>query len=189
MRLASLLQEETEPLSRWIERRLDTRLRGRVSSADLLQEIYLAAQQRLEHYGTLKDMPFGVWVRLLAGQRLAETHRRHFGASRDRNREISLDAGSGSGLLAARLAGHFTTPSRAAMRHETALRLTHAIEGLDPVDREILRLRHFEELSNNDVAHRLGLTSSAATKRYIRALARLKSVLEQVPGILTSCSG
>ncbi|MGC8642324.1 MAG: sigma-70 family RNA polymerase sigma factor [Isosphaeraceae bacterium] len=187
--LAALFQDETEPLSRWIERRLDTRLRGRVSPADLLQEVYLAAQERLEHYGKLKDMPFGVWVRLLAGQRLAETHRRHFGAWRDRSREVSLDAGSGSAVLAARLAGHFTTPSRAAIRHETIDRLTRAIDGLDPVDREILRLRHFEELSNNDVARRLGLTKSAATKRYIRALARLKSVLEQVPGLLTSWTG
>lgn len=187
--LALLFEEEAEPLSRWIERRLDRRLRGRVSPADLLQEVYLAAEQRLEHYGKLQDLPFGVWVRLLAGQRLAETHRRHFGVSRDRNREISLDAGSGSAVLAARLAGHFTTPSRAAIRHETALRLTRALDELDPNDREVLRLRHFEELSNNDVARRLGLTKSAATKRYIRALARLKTVLEKVPGFLTSCSG
>ncbi len=182
--LAALFQEETEPLSRWIERRLDRRLRGRVSPADVLQEVYLAAEQRLEHYGKIKDLPFAVWVRLLAGQRLVETHRRHLGAmSRDRSREVSLDAGSGSAVLAARLAGDFTTPSRAAIRHETAQRLTHALDRLDPVDREVLRLRHFEELSNNDVAHRLGLTKSAATKRYIRALSRLRTVLQQVPGL------
>ena len=183
--LASLLQEQTEPLTRWIERRLDRRLQGRVSASDVVQEVYLAAEHRLEHYGRLTDLPFGVWVRLLAGQRLVETHRRHFGAmSRDRSREVSLDAGSGSSALAARLAGDFTTPSRAAMRHETVELLTHALDALDPADREVLMLRHFEELSNNEVANRLGLTKSAATKRYIRALARLKTVLQQVPGLL-----
>ncbi len=70
------------------------------------------------------------------------------------------------------------------MRHETVELLTHALDALDPADREVLMLRHFEELSNNEVANRLGLTKSAATKRYIRALARLKTVLQQVPGLL-----
>ena len=87
----------------------------------------LPPEHRLEHYGKIKDLPFGVWIRLLAGQRLVEAHRRHFGAmSRDRSREVSLDAGSGSAVLAARLAGDFTTPSRAAIRHETVELLTHA---------------------------------------------------------------
>jgi RNA polymerase sigma-70 factor, ECF subfamily len=183
--LASLLREQTEPLCRWIERRLDRRLQGRVSPADILQEVYLAAQQRLDHFGKLKDLPFGVWVRLLAGQRLVEVHRHYFEAmARDIRREVSLDIGSGSHVLAARLAGHFTTPSRAAIRNEAAQRLTRALDALDPVDREILRLRHFEELSNNDVARHLHLTKSATTKRYIRALTRLRSVLETVPGLV-----
>jgi RNA polymerase sigma-70 factor (ECF subfamily) len=180
--LAALLEEQSEPLHRWIERRLDRRLRGRVSASDVAQEVYLAADHRVDHFAKLADMPFGVWVRLLAGQRLVEAHRRYVEAeARAADREVPMDAGSGSAVLAARLAGPFTTPSQAAMRHEDDDALTRALNLLDPADREVLTLRHFESLSNDATAARLGLTKSAATKRYIRALARLKALLGRVP--------
>jgi RNA polymerase sigma-70 factor (ECF subfamily) len=182
--LAGLLVEHAEPLHRWVERRLDRRLRGRVSASDVVQEVYLAADHRLEHFGKLTDMPFGVWIRLLAQQRLIDVHRRYLVAeARDVDREVAMNAGSGSGALATRLAGHFTTPSRAAIRHESGELLTQALDALEPSDRDVLVWRHFEALSNDAVAARLGLTKSAATKRYVRALARLKAVLEQTPGL------
>lgn len=185
-----LVAEQAEPLRRWVERRLDPRLRGRVSASDVVQETLLSAGQRLEHYGRLTDMPFGVWIRLVAGQRLAEAHRRHLGAKgRDAAREVPLDAGSGSGTLAARLAGDLTTPSRAAARHETASLMDRALERLAPADREVLVLRHFEALSNDDTAARLGLTKSAATKRYLRALARLRVLLEPLSDLCDASTG
>ena len=139
--LAGLLVEHAEPLHRWVERRLDRRLRGRVSASDVVQEVYLAADHRLEHFGKLTDMPFGVWIRLLAQQRLIDVHRRYLVAeARDVDREVAMDAGSGSGALATRLAGHFTTPSRAAIRHESGELLTQALDALEPSDRDVLVL-------------------------------------------------
>jgi RNA polymerase sigma-70 factor (ECF subfamily) len=183
--LAALLEQHAGSLTRWIEQRMDRRMQGRVSASDVVQEVYLAAEQRLEHFARLADLPFGVWVRLLAGQRLVEAHRRHLGAeARAAGREVRIDAGSGSAVLAERLAGSFTSPSQAAMRHEAAELLTHALDALDPNDREVLLLRHFEGLNNEAVAARLELSKSAATKRYIRALARLKGIMEEVPGLL-----
>ncbi|MFO0888843.1 MAG: sigma-70 family RNA polymerase sigma factor [Isosphaeraceae bacterium] len=188
--LADLLEEHTAALGRWIAVRIDPRLRGRVSEADLIQEVYLSAEQRLEHFARLPDLPFGVWIRLLAGQCLIESARRHLLADgRAVDREVRIDAGSGSAVLAERLAGSFTSPSQGAMHRELAELLTKALDALAPADREVLLLRHFEGLDNGAVAARLGLSKSAATKRYIRALARLREILEQVPGLLSRSPG
>ena len=182
--LAMLLDEHAERLHRWVEQRLDRRLHGRVSASDVVQEIYLAADHRQQHFAKQADMPFGVWVRLLAEQRLIEVHRRYLATeARAVDREVPMDAGSGSDTLATRLAGRQSTPSQSAIRHETGELLRTALDELEPTDREVLVLRHFEALSNDDVANRLGLTKSAATKRYVRALVRLRAVLERVPGL------
>ena len=84
--------------------------------------------------------------------------------------------------LAARLLGHLTRPSEAAIRAETKLRLQEALNGMDPVDREVLALRHFEHLSNAEAARVLGIKEAAAGKRYLRALERLREILAQIPG-------
>jgi RNA polymerase sigma-70 factor (ECF subfamily) len=181
--LATLLAEHAERLHRWITPRLDRRIQGRVSASDVVQEVYLAADQRREHFASKPDMPFGVWVKLLAAQRLIEVHRRYLGAAaRAVGREVPIDAGSGSDTLAVRLPGRHTTPSHSAIRKEEAELLREALGQLETTDREVLALRHFEELSNEQVAARLSLTTSGATKRYMRAIARLKTVLECVSG-------
>lgn len=176
------------PLARMIHLRLDPRLAGRVSASDVLQEAYLDAAKRLGHFLAKPGMSFYVWLRLVAGQRLIDLHRQHLGAAmRAAGQEVSLErgwAGASSVCLAQHLVGSMTSPSEAAQRVETAARLEAALDSLDPIDREVLSLRHFEELSNRETAEILGIETSAASKRYLRALGRLKEVLGSVPGML-----
>ena len=132
-------------------------------------------------------MPFYLWLRFLVGQRILELHRRHLGAQgRDAGREVSLYRGpmpeASSAAIAAQLIGRQTSPSQAAMRAERKLRLQEALNGMDPIDREVLVLRHYEQLTNGEAALVLGLDKSAASKRYARALIRLKDLLAAMPG-------
>jgi RNA polymerase sigma-70 factor (ECF subfamily) len=162
--------------------RMDRRLQGRVDPSDVIQEAHIEAMSRLTEYLADPSLPFFLWLRLLVGQRLAMLHRHHLGAqARDAGREVAIDHGrlpeATSAALAARLLGRLTRPSEAAIRAERKLRLQAALDALDPLDREILALRHFEQLSNAEAARALGLDKSAASKRYVRALGRLKDVL------------
>src|SRR5207302_7015680 len=154
---------------------------------DVIQEAFLEASVRLPDYLREPSMPFFLWLRFLTGQKLVELHRHHLGAQmRDAGREISLYRGSlpgaSSAALAAQLLGHDTRPSEAAIRAERKLRLQEALNGMDPLDREVLALRHFEQLNNTETAQALGLQESAASKRYIRALKKLKDILTGLPG-------
>jgi RNA polymerase sigma-70 factor, ECF subfamily len=185
--LGELLGRHRERLRRMVALRLDRRLQGRVDPSDIIQEACLDAARRLAEYHKCPTMPFFLWLRLLAGQRLVDEHRKHLGAAaRDAGREISLYRGAlpetSSAALAAHLLGRLTTPSQAAIRAERKIRLQEALNSLDPIDREVLALRHFEELSNGEAAAVLGLDKSAASKRYARALIRLKDVLASLPG-------
>lgn len=193
--LADLFAQHQDRLRRWVDMRLEPRLRARFSASDVLQEIYLAAEQRLDHFGGRPEMPFSVWVRLLAGQRLVDAQRRHLAAeARAAGREVALDApgaapSASAANLAAQLAGSLSSPSQAAIRHETNGLLVKAIEAMEPLDREVLALRHFDELSNDEVAQLLGIPKGTASKRYVRALARLRTILEQIPGLLDGSAG
>jgi RNA polymerase sigma-70 factor (ECF subfamily) len=188
--LAELFARYREPLRRMVVLRLDQRLTGRVSPSDVLQETYVDAMKRVPHLFENPDMPFFVWLRWIAGQRLVEVHRQHLGARmRDAGLEISLQRGypapASSSCLAAHLAEGHTSPSRAAIRGEMLAQLEAALDRLDPIDREVLALRHFEELSNTEAAAVLGLDKSAASKRYARALIRLKEILASMLGGLS----
>jgi RNA polymerase sigma-70 factor (ECF subfamily) len=135
----------------------------------------------LPEYLRESNLPFFLWLRLIVGQRLKVLHRRHLGTRiRDADREIGLYHGdlpeAMSAVLAARLLGHLTKPSEAAVRAERKIRIQSALDAMDGLDREILALRHFEQLSNGEVARALGLSKSAASKRYVRALSRLKEI-------------
>jgi RNA polymerase sigma-70 factor, ECF subfamily len=185
--LGELLGRHRERLRRMIALRLDRRLQGRVDPSDVIQEACLDAARRLPEYHKNPKMPFFLWLRFLTGQRLLDEHRKHLGAAaRDAGREISLYRGAlpetTTAALAAHLLGRLTTPSQAAIRAERKIRLQEALNSLDPIDREVLALRHFEELSNAEAAAVLGLDKSAASKRYARALVRLKVILASVPG-------
>lgn len=182
--LGELFSIYRERLGRMIRFRLDGRLKGRVATSDVLQEAYIDALKRLPHYQADPEMPFAIWLRWVTMQRLVEVHRQHLGARmRDAGREVALDAGGGLAASSARIAefiGDLTSPSQAAQRHEMLAQLERALDGLDPMDREVLALRHFEELSNLETAAVLGIQPAAASKRYVRALERLKGALEQL---------
>lgn len=182
-----LMGEHRARLRRMIAFRLDRRLQGRVDPSDVLQDAYIDATRRLPEYARAPSMPFYLWLRFLASQRLTEQHRRHLGAqARDARRDVSLQQGDVPDNSAAELAqllfNDATTPSEAAARIEQSLCVQRALESLEPIDREILLLRHFEQLSNGEAAGVLGLDKSAASKRYVRALTRLKDALLSAPG-------
>ena len=185
--LAALWERHHPRLRQMVRLRLDRRLQGRVDPSDVLQDAYLDLAARLPEYARDRPMPTYLWLRLVTGQRLAQVHRQHLGAAmRDAGREVSLYRGAlpaaSSASLAARLLGRFTTVSQAAVRAERQLQLQEVLNGMDAMDREILALRHFEGLSNGEAAEVLGLSKTAANNRYIRALGRLRDLLERVPG-------
>jgi RNA polymerase sigma-70 factor (ECF subfamily) len=176
-----------ERLRRVVRLRLDRRLQGRVDPSDVLQEAFLDFQTRAAEYAQQPDMPFFLWLRFLTGQRLQLIHRHHLGTQkRDAGREVSLRRGAmpqaTSVSLAAQLLGRFTSVTQAVQRAEMQLILQEAINAMDPLDREILALRHFEELSNDQTAQVLGIKPSAASSRHVRALKRLRESLRKTPG-------
>jgi RNA polymerase sigma-70 factor (ECF subfamily) len=187
--LAELFARYRDRLRRMVRLRMDRRLRGRVDPSDVLQEAQLEILRRAAEYATDPRLPPFLWLRLITGQRLTALHRRHLGAQRrNAGQEIALHHGTipqaTSVSLAEMLLGRLTSPTQAAKRAEVRLLLQEAINGMDPLDREVLTLRHFEELSNVEVAQVLGLTKTAASNRYIRALERLREHLAGIPGLL-----
>jgi RNA polymerase sigma-70 factor, ECF subfamily len=187
--LAELFAHYRKRLRQMIRLRLDRRLQGRVDPSDVLQEAYIDVSEQLPGYLARPEMPFFLWLRLVAGQRLMRVHRQHLGAAmRDAGREISLYKGAlpraSSVSLAAQLLGRFTSASQAAVRAERQVQLQEALSALNENDREIIALRHFEELSNGEVAEILGLSKAAASNRHVRAMMRLQAVLEGIPGFL-----
>jgi RNA polymerase sigma-70 factor (ECF subfamily) len=172
---------------RMVELRLDRRLQARIDASDVIQEAFVDAAARLPEYLREPRLPLLLWLRLVVGERLTKLHRQHLGAQmRDAGREVSLYRGAlppaSSAALAAQLLGKHTSPTQAAVRAERLLRLQEALNSLAPLDREILSLRHFEELTCAESARVLEIEESAAAKRYIRALKRLKEVLVALPG-------
>ena len=185
--LAVLVERHRGRLERMVRLRMDRRLQGRVDPADVVQEAYLAARGKFAQYGADPRLPFFLWLRLEVGQKLVDVHRFHLGAQmRDAGQEVSLHRGPlpqvTSLSLAEHLLGKLTTASQAAMRVELKLRVQEALNSMDPQDREVLILRHFEELSNAETAEVLGIKPSAAVNRYVRALKRLKGVFQGMPG-------
>src|SRR5262245_18865705 len=185
--LAELFERHRPRLEQMVRLRLDRRLQGRLDPADVLQETFLDVARRFSEYTENPSMPFFLWLRLLSGQRPVDLHRQHLGAKmRDAALEVSLYRGdcprASSASLAELLLGRLTTASRAAIRAETQLRVQEALNAMDPIDREVLVLRHFEMLSNEETAQVLGLKPSAASNRHLRALKRLKETIAQGQG-------
>jgi RNA polymerase sigma-70 factor (ECF subfamily) len=187
--LAALFDGSRARLRPMIRLRLDRRLAGRIDSSDVLQEAYLDVRKRIAEYARDPEaMPFHLWLRLVTAQRLTDIHRYHLGTQmRDAGQEVSLHRGpfpqANSVSLAAKLLGKLTSASKAAIRAEQKLRVQETLNSMDPIDREVLALRHFEHLSNDETAIVLGLTKAAASNRYVRALKRLKDLLSSLPGL------
>jgi RNA polymerase sigma-70 factor (ECF subfamily) len=185
--LADVMAEHAPRLRRVVELRLDPRLSGRVDVADVLQEAFLEARKRLPRYLDQQAVPVFVWIRGVVLDTLTDVHRRHLGTQmRDASLDVSLlrspSPQASSMALAACLAGSLTSPSRAAVREETAQQIERALAEMDEIDREVLILRHFEQLSNDEVAAALGVKKAAASRRYMRALTRFREVLLAIPG-------
>lgn len=187
--LAELFSHYQDRLRKIIHFRLDYRLAGRVSESDVIQDTYLCASQRIGHYTKKRSsMSFFLWLRLLANQRLTELYRQHVGAEmRDVRREVSLDASIGSPQTSLALANHLaasvSSPSQAVARVEKISLLEKALNTMSPLDREVIALRHFEELTSAETAQYLGIQRSAASKRYLRAMTRLKGLISSLPGL------
>ena len=150
--LTDLFQRYRERLRRMVELRMDARLQGRVDASDVLQDAFLDAAARLDSYLQHLDLPAFLWLRLVVGERLAICHRRNLGAKmRDAGQEVSLYRDplpqASSAALASMLLGRLTSPSNAAIRAEQVLRVQEALNSLDPLDRDVIALRQFEELA------------------------------------------
>src|SRR5262249_32760207 len=185
--LTDLFQRHRDRLRRMVELRMDPRLQARVDASDVLQDAFLDVAARLDSYLQGTELPPFVWLRLVVGERLAICHRRHLGTKmRDATQEVSLHRDplpqASSAALASMLLGRLTSPSNAAIRAEQVLRVQEALNALDPLAREVIALRQFEELSRAEAAQVLGITEEAGAKRYMRALRRLKAVLAAQPG-------
>jgi len=186
--IALLFTHYRPRLERMVALRLDPRLLGRVDPADVVQEAYLEVRSRFPTYVQESAVPFFLWLRLVTGQKLTDVHRHHLGTKmRNAGQEVSLyrDAlpEASSASLVAQLLGRLTTGSEAAVRAERKLYVQEALNTMDSIDREILVLRHFEQLTNDETATILGLRKSAASQRYVRALKRLKEILSDIPGL------
>ncbi len=189
--LNELLARHRPRLRRMVDLRLDRRLQARIDASDVIQDAYVEVARRLDEYLSEPSYPLFLWLRLIVGERLLKLHRHHLGTQmRDAGMEVSIYRGAlpeaSSAALAALLLGKHTSPTQAAVRAERMIRLQEALNTLDAMDREVLSLRHFEELSLAETALSLGIEESAAAKRYIRALKRLKATLASMPGGLDS---
>jgi RNA polymerase sigma-70 factor (ECF subfamily) len=177
-----LLEVHREPLRRMVGLRLDPALAGRVDASDVVQDVMLEVSQRLADYLRNPQMPFHLWVRHIAKDHMIDAHRRHRQAQRrslDREQPILPAALADQSSL--ELAGQFLdrelTPATAAVRHELQRRMQQAVAELEEDDREIILMRHYEQLSNQEVAAALGLTEAAASMRHLRAVRRLRAAL------------
>jgi RNA polymerase sigma-70 factor (ECF subfamily) len=188
--LVELFIRHRARLRRMVQLRLDHRIQGRVDPSDVLQEAQIDILRRAGEYAANPTMTPFLWLRFLTAQRLMILHRHHLGAkARDAGQEVSIYRGAlpeaSSVSLAAMLLGRLTSPTQAAHRAEMKIRLQESLNGMDPIDREVLTLRHFEELSNAETAEVLGISKTAACNRYFRALKRLKEILSGMPGFFT----
>jgi RNA polymerase sigma-70 factor, ECF subfamily len=187
--LGELFMLYRDRLWRMLFVRLDRRMTSRATPDDVLQETYFDVSRRIAEYLGDPAVPFYVWLRFLTVQRMQMVQRAHLGAQkRDVTQEVRLPdadvAFASAESMAGQLVSHMTSPSQAAIRHELQDRLRAALDEMDPIDREVLALRHFEELTNNEVAQILAISKDAASKRHVRALLRLREILTGPDGTM-----
>ena len=186
--LAELFERSRERLRKMIDLRMDERVSQRVDPSDVLQEAYVDLADQLANYVKDPKLPFFIWMRRITGLRLAKVHREHLDvAKRDIGREVSLHRGPlpqvTSFALASRLVGNVTAPEDRAIRAERQLKLEEVINTMAEDDREIIALRHFEQMTTQEVAAALEITEAAAGMRYLRAVRRLQKEVKDVQGL------
>lgn len=183
-----LLERHREALRKLVQLRLDRKIARRVDASDVVQDVLVEATERLQEYIAAPRMPFHLWLRHLAKDRMIDLHRRHRRAQRrSLDREQSLAApqfGDRSSFdLAAQLVDSELTPAAASIRRELKQRFLVALEQLEEDDRDILLMRHFEQLGNSEAAQALGLSTAAAGMRHLRALRKLRCILGERPSL------
>jgi len=189
----ALLARHQERLQRVVSFRLDPRLRGRVDPADVMQEAFIVATHRRADFFRQSTQPLFLWLRWMVGNTLLELHRHHLGAQmRDARREMPAgrrpDGSAAYGedntrvALVSELTAGATGPMTAAGRAEVKVKLDEALGRMDAADREVVALRHYEQLTSAEAAQVLGIRERAAAKRYLRALERLREILSDMPG-------
>jgi RNA polymerase sigma-70 factor, ECF subfamily len=184
--LADLFEQYRDRLRRMVELRLDARLHSKVDASDVLQDGFLDVAKRVDSYLRDPRLPVFLWLRLVVGDRLAMVHRRHLGTRmRNVSQEVPLYGNplplASSEALSSMLLGGLTSPSSAAIRAERIRQVQDAVGLLDPIDREVVALRHFEQLSRAETALVLAITEDAAAKRYLRAMKKLRTILATMP--------
>jgi RNA polymerase sigma-70 factor (ECF subfamily) len=190
--LGGLFALHRDRLWRMVSFRLDPRLTGRIDADDILQEAYVDAARRISSYEH-DGQSFYVWLRLVVLQTMVDIHRHHLGTQkRDIRREVTKrptypEATSVS--LIRHLVGKVSSPSQIVVKAESLRQLEEALRQMEPIDQEVLALRHFEELTNTEVSQLLGIEQKAASIRYVRAIARLKNVLAKLPGFFDDMEG
>jgi len=183
-----LLERHRAALRRLVQMRLDRKIAQRVDASDIVQDVLLEANDRLQDYLRDPKMPFHLWLRHLAKDRMIDMHRQHRGAQRrsmDREQALASPsfAGQSSFDLAGQLKDDELTPAAASIRKELEARFLAALDKMEDEDREILLMRHFEQLGNNETAEALGLSAAAAGMRHLRALRKLRSILGERPSL------
>ncbi len=180
--LNRLFSVHSPQLQRMINLRLDARLRARVSAEDILQDTYCLVFERLQHFCENQSVPFHIWLRSQTAEQLIAARRHHLGVQkRTANAEVSIGRSElpqvDTASIARQLIGKFTSPTQAALRSEIQQAVQLALNEMDVIDREIIVLRHFENLTNNEAAMLLRLHKATASKRYVSALKRLHSIM------------
>ncbi len=180
--IGQLLERHRAPIRRLVQMRLDRRVQQRVDVSDVVQEVMIEANGRLDRYLNDPSMAFHLWLRQIAWDHIIDTYRRHrVSAKRNMDREQSLVASAGADQstmeLVVQLCDPALTPAAAATQREIAEQVESAVERLGDQDREIIVMRHYEHLSNQEIAEALGLNPPAASMRYLRAIRRLREVL------------
>jgi len=183
---SELFSHYRDRLKRMVRLRLNRRLQGRVDDSDIIQEALIEAARKLPDYAREPILPFYVWLRHLTGLKLVEIHRRHLGTKmRDAAMEVSLHRGGLPGAnsmsLAAFLLGTMTSVSQAAIKAEKRLALQEALNDMDPLDRELVAMKHFEQLTIDEMAQALEMPRSSVGRHYLRALKQLKAILQDLP--------
>ena len=179
-----VVAQQQDRLRRMVAFRMDSRLQGRIDPSDVLQETMLEAWQRLPEFVNDPAVPFFVWLRTLTQQRLGMLRRTHL--ERDKrtvNKEIQMPENDNSSVIAIALVDSAISPSQTIQRKELFEKVQGKLNTMEPLDREVLALRHFEQLGNAEVASVLGISEPAASLRYSRAIRRLKDIIAEVKGM------
>ena len=180
-----LLERHRGRLRQMVAARMDRRLAARLDVSDVVQEALADAHGELEAYLRDRPLPFYPWLRRFAWERLMKLHRHHLLAQR---RSVSREEPAGPALpdesvlqLADRLLATGTSPSRQVLRNEQATRVRATLAALATDDREVLVMRHLEQMETDEIASAPGITAGAVRVGLLRALRCLRPLLEDRP--------